>query len=107
MHRGEIRRPELQRHEAVLFHTDAVLAGDRTARLDASGEDLKPGGLRALELVRPPTRIEEDERVEVAVAGVEDVRDLEPVSRTCVFHEPQDVGQPRAGDDAVLHVVIR
>ena len=50
--RREVGRLELQRHVAVLLHTDPVLAGDRTAGLDAPGEYFEAGRLRALELVR-------------------------------------------------------
>src|SRR5882672_12291341 len=45
--------------------------------------------------------------MEVAVARVEDVGDAKPVPHSRLFHESKDVGQASAGDDPVLHVVVR
>src|SRR5688572_6517213 len=101
-HRREIVSGELQRHEAVLLHADAVLAGDRAARRDARFEDLETRLLHAIELA---LLREEDEWMEVAVARVEHVRDADAVSLRDLAHRAQHVGQPRARDDAVLHVV--
>src|SRR5205085_2111666 len=78
-HRSKVRRLELQRHVAVLLHAHAVLAGDRTAGLDAGGEDLEARRLRPFELVRTKARIEQDQRMKVAVARVKDVRDPKPM----------------------------
>src|SRR5207249_6305058 len=69
--------------------------------------DALPICLRALELARSKTRIEQDERMEVAVAGMKDVRHAQPMSHARVLYEPQDVWEPSARDDAVLHVIIR
>src|SRR5687767_3180378 len=101
-HRREIVSGELQRHEAVLLHADAVFSGDRATGRDARFEDLETRLLHAVELALPR---EEDERMEVAVAGVEHVRDPDAVSLRYLAHRAQYVGQPRARDDAVLHVV--
>ena len=79
--------------------------GQRPAGVDARGEDLRrqllsPGGLAF------DRAVVEHQRVQVAVAGVEDVADAKPVSR-CQLRDPaQRVRQPRAGHDAVLHVVV-
>ena len=56
-----------------------MLAGERAARVDAGFEDLLGELARALGLAR--LGVVEDERVEVAVAGVEDVADAQPVAR--------------------------
>ncbi len=48
----------------------------------------------------------EDERVEVAVAGVEDVADPEAVLGRELVDPPQHLGQLRARHDAVLDVVV-
>src|SRR5207253_10186789 len=78
-HRVEIRGIELQREVAVLLHADPVLAGDRSAGLDARGEDLEPSLMHARQL-----RLlgEQDERMQVAVAGVKYVRDAHAVPRS-------------------------
>src|SRR5439155_21790848 len=75
-HRREIVGGELQGHEAVLLHADAVLAGDRAACRDARLEDLETRLLHALELA---LLREQDEGMEVAVAGVEHGRDAHAV----------------------------
>src|SRR5207249_9941531 len=62
--------------------------------------DALPICLRALELARSKTRIEQDERMEVAVAGMKDVRHAQPMSHARVLYEPQDVWEPSARDDA-------
>src|ERR1700681_1328936 len=49
-HRGEIRFAEEQRHRARLVGADAVLAGDRAARVDAGLEDLLRELVRSLGL---------------------------------------------------------
>ena len=51
---------------------DAVLAGDGAADLDAQLEDLAAERLGALQLVRV-VGVEQDQRMQVAVAGVEHV----------------------------------
>ena len=52
-------------------------------------------------------RVVADERVQVAVAGVEDVGDLQPVLGGELVDPAQHLGQPRARDHAVLDVVGR
>src|SRR6267142_6853923 len=44
--------------------------------------------------------------MEVAVASVEDVGDAKPVPHSRLLYESKDVGQARAGDDPVLHVIV-
>ena len=56
--------------------------------------------------VSPFGGVVEHERVEVAVAGVEDVADAEPVLARELADPPQHLGQLRPRDDAVLHVVV-
>src|SRR5262249_18571871 len=78
LHALEIVASEHQRHGARLVGTDAVLPGQRAPGVDARGEDLLsqlacPLGFPGSALVV------EDERVQVAVAGVEDVADAEAV----------------------------
>ena len=105
LHRLEIVLAEHQRHRAGLVGADAVLAGDRAAGVDAGLEDLAREQLGALGLaVDAP--VVEDERVQVAVARVEDVADAEPVLLRERVDPAQHLRQLRARHDAVLHVVV-
>ena len=66
--------------ELPLLEADAVLAGDRAAEADAQAQDLRGEHLGAI--VRAGlAAVEEDERVQVAVAGVEHVGDADAVLR--------------------------
>ena len=80
------------RHVRRLVDADAVLAGDRAAVLDAQVEDRAAdllGGLAgALDRV-----VEEHQRVQVAVAGVEDVGDPDARGARTARRSP---GAPRA-----------
>src|SRR5688572_14062631 len=76
-HRREIVSGELQRHEAILLHADAVLSGDRAAGRDARFEDLETRLLHAIKLA---LLREEDERMEVAVRSEEHTSELQSQS---------------------------
>ena len=65
---------ELVAHQVALLDADAVLAGEAAADLDAELQDLGAGFLGLLQLARL-VDVEEDQRVQVAVAGMEDVGD--------------------------------
>ena len=76
--RVEVVGHEDERHRVALLQADAVLAGQHAPGVDARAEDLVARGLHA----RPDPRlagVERDQRVEVAVAGVEDVHHREPL----------------------------
>src|SRR5260221_2586046 len=75
----EIDRVEHDRHEVALLDADAVLAGEDAADLDAQPQDVGAESLGTLELARL-VGIVEDERVEIAVAGMEDIGDAQPVA---------------------------
>ena len=77
-HRVQILRSELLRHEIDFLHADAVLARDAAAQLDALFQDLVAGGERAADLIRIAF-IVKNQRMNVAVAGVKDVRNAQPV----------------------------
>src|SRR5882672_6793954 len=66
----EFRRLELDAHLVDLFHAHAVLAGDGAADLQAQLEYFGAESFRARELAGL-VGVVEDERVQVAVAGVE------------------------------------
>src|SRR6266498_1562742 len=104
-HHGEIGLGEHLRHRAGLVAADTVLAGDRPALLDAHLDDR--GGQVLGPLGLPGNRcVVQDERMEVAVAGMEHVRDAEAGFLGHLPDPGQRGAQLRAGDDAVLHEIV-
>src|SRR3954471_21437300 len=101
LERGEVGLVEHLRHVALLVHADAVLAGDRAAGLHAREHDLAGELLGALGLALGVA----DERMQIAVAGVEDVADAQPVLARQLVDAIQHLGQARTRDDRVLDVV--
>src|ERR1700761_9045182 len=75
-HEIEIGVVEEERHELAFFHADAVLAGETAAHFDAVADDFCGGFHRSLELF-VVAKIVENDGMEIAVAGVEDVADVE------------------------------
>src|SRR6187399_2375906 len=69
----ELGLAELHAHLRQLLDADTVLAGDRAADFYAKLEDLGTESLRAHAL-RLDVRVIQDQRMEVAVAGVKHVR---------------------------------
>src|SRR5262249_158885 len=65
----EVGFREHRRHQVALLDADAVLAGEHAADLDAQPQDVGAERLGAVELARL-VGIVEDERMQVAVAGV-------------------------------------
>ena len=94
------------RHQIALFDADAMLAGEHAADLDAEPQDIGAEGLRLVQLARP-VGIVEDQRMEIAVAGVEHIGDPQPVARGELAHAGQHPRQLLAGNGAVHAVVIR
>ena len=82
-----------------------MLAGDRASVADADAEDVT-GHLLGLLLFAGDTGVEEHERMEVAVAGVEDIGDPQAVLGSQIGDLLQDAGDLLARNDAVLHEVI-
>jgi hypothetical protein len=97
---------EQQRHEFVLFHADAMLAGDGASSIDAILKNHAAGLVRALHLVRI-AHIKQDARMQVAVPGVEDVADLQLALLGHALDVAQHLGNVAARDDAILGVVGR
>ena len=79
LHRREVALAEELRHRARLVDADAVLAGERAARVDARVEDRRRERLGALGLALDRLVVEH-ERVQVPVAGVEDDATRSPYS---------------------------
>ena len=74
----EVVLVEHLRHQVALLDADAVLAGQHAADLDAEPQDVGAESLGRLELARLVGVIE-DQRMQIAVAGMEDVGDAQPV----------------------------
>src|SRR5438105_3567140 len=69
---------EHRRHQVALLDADAVLAGQHAADLDAELQNVRAEFFGALELTRL-VGVVEDERMQIAVAGVEDIGDAQLV----------------------------
>src|SRR6266699_4440461 len=95
----EVSLGEHGRHQVALFHAHPVLAGEHAADLDAKLEDVRAELFRTLELARL-VGVVENERVEIAVAGMEDVGDGEPIGFGQLAHALEHLRQPRARDGA-------
>ena len=95
LHAARCPRRRTSRQEVALLEADAVLAGDRPAERDAQPQDV--GGQRFGALERAGlAAVEEDERVQVAVAGVEHVGDADAVlARDSSLDADQRLAQPR------------
>src|SRR5215472_12238259 len=100
MHEGEVRLAEDERHVVHLLEPDAVLARDGAADLGADLEDLA-ARLDHARFLAGDARIVEDVRVQVAVAGVEDVANAKAMRCRDLVHPRQHLGKARARDDAV------
>src|SRR3954451_7937364 len=100
-HRGEVVGGEELGHELQLLDADAVLTGDAAADGDAFLQDLVAGQEHAPDLLRV-TLVEQEDRVDVAVAGMEDVGDPQAVMRADGVNLAEDVRQLGPGDDPIL-----
>src|SRR3546814_14450854 len=69
---------EQNRHQVALLDADAVLAGQDAADLDAEAQDVGAEGFGLVQFARP-VGVAEDQRVQIAVACMEDVGDAQSV----------------------------
>src|SRR4029453_1425033 len=106
VHEVQVGVRVLERKVLRLVPADPVLAGHRATHGDARAQELLVRRLRALELVGHAVVVE-DERVEVAVARVEDVRDLDAVTGADGEELAHDLRQSRARDYGVLQEIGR
>src|ERR1051325_10675825 len=83
-----------------------MLARDRPPDRDAMRHDLAPGLMRLVYLLWI-ANVEKNARVQVAVAGVEDVADAQSVFLGNAIDEPQHRRNLRARDNAILCVIRR
>src|ERR1043166_5693047 len=105
-HRIEVVLRELLFHEINFLGADAVLACHAPAELDALQQNIVPGLQRAAHLVGV-SFIVKDERVDIAVAGVENVWDAQAVFLAAGADELHDLRQAGARNHAVLCEKIR
>ena len=98
-------RRELHAHRAELFDADAVLAGDGAAHRHAEFEDLGAEGFGALQLVGV-VGVEQDQRMQVAVAGMEDVEAAQAVPCRHRADGDQHLGQAAARDRRIHAQVV-
>ena len=82
---GEIDLVEHGRHQVALLDAHAMLAGEHAAHLHAQPQDVGTEILRRHKLARR-VRVIEDQRVEIAVARMEDVGDPQIVLRGQFAH---------------------
>ena len=92
-------------HQVALLDADAVLAGQAAADLDAEPQDVGAERLGLLEVARL-VGVVEDQRVHVAVAGMEHVGDPEPVARGQLADPAQHERQLADRDRAVEADVV-
>ena len=102
----QFRLAELHAHLIDLLHPDAVFAGHGAADRHAQFEDLPAQLLRGFEFARPVCVVQ-DERVQVAVAGMEDVGHAQAVLVGQRLDAVQYLGQAGARNGAVHAVVVR
>src|SRR6516165_2231917 len=101
----EVGLAEHDRHEIALLHAHPVLAGQYSPYLDAELEDLGPEPFGALELAGL-IGIVEDQRMQVAVSGVEHVGDRELELIGELSHAGEHLGKAGTRDGAVHAVII-
>ena len=101
----EIGLREHHRHQVALLDADAVLAGEHAADLDAELEDLGAELLGLVELARL-VGVVEDQRMQVAVAGMEHVGDAQAVVLRQLADALEHLRQLGARDGAVHAVVV-
>src|SRR5258705_4245027 len=84
-------------HQVALFDADRVLAGKDAADLDTEPEDIGAKGLGTLDLIGF-VGVVKNQRVKIAVASVEHVRDGKLVLLRERSHPGEDFGQTGAGN---------
>jgi hypothetical protein len=102
-HEIEVRVGEEKRHEFAFLHADAVFAGEAAADFDAVANDFRRGFHGALKLL-VVAEIVENDGMEIAVAGMEDVADVEAELGTDFVNATQGLRKFRTRDHAVEDV---
>src|SRR5712692_2981537 len=78
-HRFEVRLRKDQVHEIFLLVSNAVLAAQRSADIDAKLHDLFAHPEDFLDLIRKPA-VEKNQRMKISIAGMKHIRDAETVA---------------------------
>ena len=76
---GEIDFVEHLRHQVALLDADAMFAGQHAADLDAEPQNMSAPKSSARCEFAGLVRVEEDERMQIAVAGMKHIGDAQPV----------------------------
>ena len=105
LHNIELFFAEHRRHIIALLHADAVLASDRAAQRYTKRQDLARQLLGFVQRARLAPVIQ-NQRVQVAVAGMKDVGDIQLIFLFKRVDFQQRFAQAAARDDAVLHDII-
>ncbi len=95
----------MPRHVRLLLDADAVLAGQHPAGVERRGDDLRSRGVHPFEHARLAP-VEQQQRMQVAVAGVEHVHHDQVVTVGDLVDLLEHVGELRPGHDGVVEVVV-
>src|SRR5208337_4252069 len=101
----EIALIEHRVHEIALLHADPMFARQDAADLDAETKDVGAKRLGLVELARL-VRVIEDQRMEISIAGMKDVRHAQAVSRLHLLHALQHGADLLARNRPVHAVVV-
>ena len=102
-HEIEVGIVEQERHKLAFFHPDTVFAGEAAADLDAVTNDFGRSFQSALELL-VVAEIVENDGVEIAVASVENVADVESELSADFLDAAERLREFRTRNDAVENV---
>ncbi len=105
-HHQEIFRSKELWHEVDFFHADAVLSGDAAAAPDAFIQNLMTSSQYSFHLVGMAL-IEQQNGVNVAVAGMENVADANLMLGADPLNLAENVGQLSSRYDAILAAITR
>src|SRR6267143_2986870 len=103
-HEVEVGVGENERHELGLFHADAVFAGERAADFEAVADDFG-GGLHGTFELGGIARVVEDDGMQIAITGVEDVADLKTELRADFLDAAESLRKFRTRNHAIEDVV--
>src|SRR6266478_1156773 len=103
-HEVEVGVGEYERHELGLFHADPMFAGERAADFEAVTDDFGRGLHGAFEL-GGIAGIVEDDGVQIAVTGVENVADLKTEVRTDFLDATEGLRKFRTRNHAIEDIV--
>src|SRR2546423_14835948 len=106
LHSVEVRGAKLLGHEIDLLHANAMLASDAAAECDTFFQNFFASMDGAFHLVWI-TFIIQDERMDVAIAGVENICDPQPISAAGLLNEFHYFWKFRTRHDSILGEVIR